>query len=1051
MNKASGAGSNHDVLWVIGALFTRTGGGEYDRVVDSALEKFAVSLRGHSANIWHIELPGLEARVINRWASGPGADLGPGADVLINPAVAEELRASGGAMVMSDALLVGEAKATELGWTNGQSGVAVVSESPTSVTAVVVGASNGNWGGHEVDMLRGFATLLRQFDRRVADEGKLVLRMELDQIVVTGSTGLLAATSDRRPRVVQDLLRDLGEALSAKMIAVASLAPDLTEVEITVVVSGKPIPDSKLHFSASDFRPVPGLSGRTLREVLETQQQFDPVAVAKDLNGCSSERDGGSFDTTRSALLMPASAKGGDAAAVLIIRDHAPWLPEELDTTKTIASLIAQSKVRSLAEEQSDYRLEALEVLSSATAAFIDLGPDEFDVMMRGVLKSVGAFLGVDSLATWHVKRSDQTYVIRSWWNSDPGRSNDPAPAIAWGFGAAFDDVRLSATTAIDNAARSTNGDGSSVVIPTGDEHVEGLLVATQSTPRQWRSDEVSLLESLSRIIRQAEAREASQAYSAAAFGSAPVGVVLCDSDRRVVTCNQAFVDFIGAESADDLIGRLPDDVMVDRIEAQEWKRRDDVLEGELAFLRMDGRHVWGQVRVTRVAGIIRGDWLWLSHVEDITERRRAINLLKYQATHDDLTGLNNRRALAGQIDRLLEDPASSEIAVLLLDLDRFKVINDSLGHERGDELLVVISDRIRLSVRPGDYVARLGGDEFAVIARGPVDLDSAQRLSDRLLRIIGEPVTLGTQVVYPSASIGIAIADGQSGSSELMRRADIAMYRAKSEGRQRHEVFDEELRHEVVVRMDTEAGLRGALREHELTVHYQPEFSLEDGSVLGAEALVRWQHPSRGLLPAASFIEVAEEAGLLVEIGEFVLREACREAAEWPRHGRSPVISVNLAASQIQREETVDLVQSVLLEVGLAASQLCLEITESAMMRDPARSERILTMLKELGVKLAVDDFGTGFSSLAYLKRFPVDILKIDQSFVRDLGEDRDNEKFVNSIIRLADSLGLGVIAEGVETEQQAKILRALGCETVQGYLYARPAAAEEMRARLV
>jgi len=1051
MSSTSGAGSRHDVLWVIGALFTRSVGSDYERVVSSALEKFAVSLGAHSANIWEVELPSLAARVRQRWASGPHVDLGPGADVLINPVVAERLGAAGGAMVISDALLVGEQRAADLGWVGGQSGVAVISESPTSVVVVVVGASSGNWGEHEVDMLRGFATLLRQFDRRVADERKSQLRMQLDHLVVGGSTGLLAATSGSYQTVVRDLLRDLGDLLAARVTAMVFMAPDQDGVEISVISSSTPVPESLLRFSASDFRLGRGLIGGSLRDVLETQQQFDLDSLAEAFAGEHHASNAHPFLSGQHALLMPASPRNGDTAAVLIIRDQSDWLSEELDAIKTIASLIAQARVRAAAEEQSEFRLMALEVLSGATAAFINLDPDQFDEVVRGVLGSVGNFLAVDSVTIWHVKRSDETYVIRGQWNVDADQIEEPECTIAWGSRESFDEARSTAETRVGDKDLSTEGGLRSVVVPNGDDQVEGFLVATRSTLRIWRSDELALLESLSRIIRQAEVWMAAQAYSTAAFGSAPVGVVLCDPDRRVVTCNQAFVDFMGVESADDLIGKRRGDVTVDRIDSTDWQRHGNTAERELAFQRVDGRHVWGHVRVTRVDGIVPGEWLWLCHVEDITARRRATNLLRFQATHDDLTGLHNRRAMTIEIDRLLGESETNAIAVLLLDLDRFKVINDSLGHERGDELLVAISDRIRLSVRPGDFVARLGGDEFAVIAGGPVDLDSARRLSERLLRIIGEPVSLGSQVVYPSASIGIAVADGESDSSELMRRADIAMYRAKSEGRSRHEVFDEDLRHEVVERMDTEAGLRRALRQGELTVHYQPEFLLEDGSIIGAEALVRWQHPSRGLLNAASFIEVAEDAGLLVEIGEFVLREACREAATWSRDGRAPVVSVNLAASQVQREETVDLVRSVLLEVGLAPSQLCLEITESAMMRDPARSERVLAMLKDLGVKLAVDDFGTGFSSLAYLKRFPVDILKIDRSFVKGLGEDRDDYKFVNSIIRLAETLGLGVIAEGVETEQQAEILRALGCESVQGFLYARPAPAVELRSRLL
>jgi len=1043
-------GVYHDVLWRIGTWFTRSGAADYDEVVTDALAAFALKLGAHTANIWSVGIPSLEAEVRHRWAASSSADLGPGAEVLVDRKVVDTLAANGGAMVMSDVLLVGAKRAEELGWSDGQSGVAVISESDTFATAIVVGADGRNWGEAEVDMLRGFATLLRQFDRRVDDERRLQLRLQLDQLVGSGSTGLLGANQGECIAVVHDILGELREILAARVIALVYMAPDQDMVDIVVVASMNPVADSLLSFSESDYRPIRGIVGDSLREALETEQEFLLEPALADLMGAEAVEAAGMAGVSRSAVLMPASPKDGYTTAVLVIRDtDDAWLPEEFDTTKTIASLIAQARVRSAAEEQSEFRLGALEVLGQASAAFIDADPESFGGRVSDVLANVGEFLGLNALSTWQVNYSENTYVNLQKWAGRHTVVAEFASVRSWGQAPVFDSVRVASQSSTEPTLMFADG-WSSVVVPGGIERVDRLLVASCESERSWHKDTIAILESLSSTIGQAMVRVAAQAYASAAFGSAPVGVMIADRRRRIVSCNKALADFLRVDSPDELIGALPTDFMIDPPENSEWRVEDDYFENEVAFRQADGARAWAQVRVTKMEGPVQGEWMWLGHVEDITKQRRAISLLRFQASHDELTGLSNRRDLLRTIAHRLSDSDNNPLAVLLLDLDRFKVINDSLGHDRGDELLVVISDRLRLAVRPGDLVARLGGDEFAVLLSGPTDLDAAQRMSERLLGLIGEPVTLGSQVVYPSSSIGIAVSDDQADPAELLRRADIAMYRAKAEGRGCHAAFDENLRFRVVERMDIEAGLRGALRNGELTVHYQPEFSLDTGDVVGAEALIRWQHPTRGILAAGLFIEVAEEAGLLVDMGEFVLREACLEAAAWPRSDHRPTVAVNLSASQIQREETVDLVREVLLDVGLAASQLCLEITESSMMRDPVRSERVLGMLKDLGVKLAVDDFGTGFSSLAYLKRFPVDILKIDRSFVSDLGSDHDDEKFVNSILRLADTLGLEVVAEGVETQHQADILRALGCQTVQGYFFAKPGPAEAMRARL-
>ena len=421
--------------------------------------------------------------------------------------------------------------------------------------------------------------------------------------------------------------------------------------------------------------------------------------------------------------------------------------------------------------------------------------------------------------------------------------------------------------------------------------------------------------------------------------------------------------------------------------------------------------------------------------------------MLEYQATHDELTGLPNRRALLAEIADELGTPG--DCAVLVLDLDRFKVINDSLGHSVGDQLLVTCADRIRLSLRPGDSVSRLGGDEFAILLRSPADHHTAGVVADRLLALLRAPVVVGDDEVFPSGSIGVAIPEPGDTVEDLVRHADAAMYQAKGLGRDRWVAFDISMRTAVVDRIRTESDLRRAIDNGQLELHYQPEFLLDSGRIVGAEALLRWRHPERGLLTAGEFIGLAEETGLVVDIGRWVLTGATRQAAAWMAAGHDVITRVNLSARQL-RTAVVSEVESALAEAGLPPDRLCLELTETAIMDDVHESARTLERFRELGVQIAIDDFGTGFSSLAYLKRFPVDILKIDRTFVDGVGVDPDDTAIVRSVIGLARTLRLDVVAEGIENAAQVGELLRLGCDRGQGFHLARPAPAADLSGRL-
>jgi diguanylate cyclase (GGDEF)-like protein len=439
---------------------------------------------------------------------------------------------------------------------------------------------------------------------------------------------------------------------------------------------------------------------------------------------------------------------------------------------------------------------------------------------------------------------------------------------------------------------------------------------------------------------------------------------------------------------------------------------------------------------------------------ETVAKTEIATERLAEQATYDALTALPNRAVVVKCLERALAGVQRSGglMASLFIDLDRFKLINDSLGHEAGDEVLCAVADRLRATVRPGDTVGRLAGDEFVVISEKLAIADNAVRLAERIVEALTAPITIGAsgfeRQVCVGASVGISFADGSIPltAEDMLRDADMAMYRAKQRGRGRVEIFDDALRVEVERRLESQADLRRGIAQGELRVHYQPIVDLATGVVAGFEALVRWQHPTRGLLGAGEFIDVAEETGLVVRLGSEILALACREIALWRETKPDLYVSINVSGVQLRHPSFVGTVRAVLADTGLEPDALWLEITETSIMTDAEAVRATLETLRDLGVHLAIDDFGTGYSSLAYLRRFPVDALKIDGSFVAGLGRDREDDAIVSMIIGLARTLDLVAIAEGVETSAQLEHLWRLGCTAAQGYHLGRPGSADKV-----
>jgi len=421
---------------------------------------------------------------------------------------------------------------------------------------------------------------------------------------------------------------------------------------------------------------------------------------------------------------------------------------------------------------------------------------------------------------------------------------------------------------------------------------------------------------------------------------------------------------------------------------------------------------------------------------------------------HDPLTGLPSRRLMQAPLSQALaEVPATGALtAVLVLDVDRFKTVNDSLGHGLGDRLLIAVAERLKAAVRKNDIVVRLGGDEFVVIAAGVRHTTEVARLADSVLAAIAQPLLLAGRTLHPTASIGIAMvpADGDDEHS-LIRNAGTAMARAKAAGGGGFQFFDASMNARAIERLDLEGKLRQALAEKQFELYYQPKVGLQDDTHPQVEALIRWRHPALGLVSPTIFIPLAEESGLILAIGEWVLREACGQIGRWWRAGlKPPVVAVNLSARQFQDERLVEKIEAILAETGTPPQLIEIEVTESWVISDPARAIATLQRIRALGMGVALDDFGTGYSSLAHLKRLPISSLKIDQSFVADLGGSRADTAIVQAIVTLARILGLEVVAEGVETAEQAAALKTAGCHIGQGYFFAKPLAEPEASAWL-
>jgi len=521
------------------------------------------------------------------------------------------------------------------------------------------------------------------------------------------------------------------------------------------------------------------------------------------------------------------------------------------------------------------------------------------------------------------------------------------------------------------------------------------------------------------------------------------------DSEFRVIVCNKRYIDMY----------RLSPDIVRPGVTMREIMEHScalgnhpgttpqDLYDGYIAKVRRGEHTVHRHLSDGRIIKLNHSPMEqggWLVTYEDVTERYKAQARVSHMAQHDALTDLTNRALFR---ERMIEGLARVEaqgtaMAVLCVDLDNFKTVNDRLGHAIGDELLCWVADRLRECAGPDDTVARLGGDEFAVLQLGPQP-ESAEHLARRLVDIISRPPLFDNQLVHSGISVGIAVApvDGRD-AEHLMKAADLALYQAKANGRNGYEFFRREMEQHARVRHLVEVDLRGALEAGEFHLAYQPQLRVETGELTGFEALLRWTSAKRGPISPAEFIPIAEETGLIVPLSEWVLRTACATAAKWPDHIK---IAVNLSPIQFRARGLAAMVTSALATTALAPHRLELEVTESALLEDDAATIAILHQLRALGIRVSMDDFGVGYSSLSYLRKFPFDKIKIDRSFVGTLGESSESKAIVRTIASLGQNLGMETTAEGIETAEQLDLVRQAGCTEAQGYYFSRPCAVED------
>ncbi len=749
--------------------------------------------------------------------------------------------------------------------------------------------------------------------------------------------------------------------------------------------------------------------GRDLREVVR------PRSGPDDAGGEGWSLGGAAV--LRETRWVACQGEAADASVSQFPVGHRDGRPVVCMLFRDISSrLAAEDRLR---DAERKYR----SMFENAVEGIFQTTPGGRYLEVNRTLARIYGFDTVDAMTRFFRDIKNQLYV-------DPGRRDDFVRELA-----AHDQV-------LDFESQIRKKDGTIIWISENARVVRGA----DGEPLYYEGTVVDIT-----ARKRAEEELATQrAYFTQLFANSPQAIALIDMHRNIVDANKAFEALFGYRAADIQGFGMRTFIVPENLLTECENLRCAILAGKPVVRETLRRHRDGRLLPVSMIGFpieIEGELQGIVYIyQDISERKAFEEQITHQAFHDALTGLPNRSLFADRLERALtraKRRGDSQYAVLMIDLNKFKGINDTLGHQAGDQLLVEVAKRLSGCVRSMDTVARLGGDEFAVILEEFKTKKEVMTVVDRIGAALGKPFSLCGKTITPEASIGIVLhTRDYAAADDLLRDADIAMYRAKEQGRA-SVIFDRKMHQEILEAISLETDLRLALEQGDLLLHYQPIVDVKDSRIVGFEALVRWDHHDRGLVPPGQFIPLAEETGLILPLGRFVIQEACRQLRAWQLEmpeAEALSVSVNVSCRQFVKDGLVEHVAQVLAETGLAPSCLKLEITESVLMHDAAHTARELTRLKSLGVKIAIDDFGTGYSSLSYLRQLPIDHLKIDRSFISGQDCDGESQEIVKSIISLARSLGLTVIAEGVECPDQLDRLRLADCDKAQGFMFSRP-----------
>jgi diguanylate cyclase (GGDEF)-like protein/PAS domain S-box-containing protein len=735
----------------------------------------------------------------------------------------------------------------------------------------------------------------------------------------------------------------------------------------------------------------------------------------------------------------------------------------------TSQNVVLETQIAERRRAEQEVRL--LQTLTLAVSEAEDLHA-ALEVVLRKVCESTGWLLG----QAWMPNETDRIECVPAWHGEAKGlerfrktsldmtfASGAGLPGLVW---ASKKPVWVRDVTRDDNFPRADiameAGLKAGLGIPViAENEVIAVLEFFVREPRQ--EDEhltgvvFSAATQLGSVIQRKHAETAlrrSENQLRAIIDAEPECVKIIKADGTLVQMNAAGLAMIEASRPEQVVGKRIFNMMMPEYREPFRAFIENVLRGHKGIMEFEitgfkGTHRWLESHAVPMAGEEGGPPLILSITRDITERKRTERRLKQLAHFDSLTDLPNRVQFIERLEQAMADADRNErlLGVVFLDLDRFKYINDSLGHEKGDGLLREVAMRLSGVVRRGDTVARLSGDEFALVLADMGHVDDAIHVAQKILDVFHQPFRVAGHDLFVTASLGITLYPfDDRGAHDLLRNADVAMYRAKESGKNNYQFYVAEMTTIVSERLTLENDLRSALERGEFSLNYQPIADCRSGTIVGMEALLRWKHPERGMIPPALFIPLAEETGYIIPIGEWVLRTACEQCRRWQKTGfASLYVAVNLSSRQFHQKDLTASIHRVLQETGLDPTRLGLEITEGLIMQQAEASVNTLRELKAMGIRISIDDFGTGYSSLSYLKRFPIDVLKIDQSFVRDIPRDEDDAAIASTIITMAHSLGLKVVAEGVETLDQLKFMRRHSCDTMQGYYLSRPLTPEQ------